>query len=339
MIKFLGVKFNVIPNKAHFNFFDLFNSAIKNASEAIKTAVGTLAVDLDTLFIEEKNCATWVKKSDLTIKIEEADKKLDNSYTELRKIINSFIYSSNEQVRSAAVHTYDMLESYGNVNSKSYNQQAGCLKAIIINISAGGSCANDIMILSVPAPAIGTIIIEIKANLSNFENLLNQRDIKKKEKPPRPFKKVRRDIDIVYHKITEKINSSADTETDPSFVELIMLFNEKIDAINKSYQRTRYDIADSEPEQIPEQYFTGEKVTPNTKVYYKTEHKGTVLLAIGTDYDVRYRKNKNVGIATLIIHGIGGYKGKKSITFAIKRRTSDVDPEPKVIEEKSAAEE
>ena len=42
-----------------------------------------------------------------------------------------------------------------------------------------------------------------------------------------------------------------------------------------------------------------------------------VALALGTDYSVSYRNNKNIGIATVTITGMGSYTGTVERQFAI----------------------
>lgn len=63
---------------------------------------------------------------------------------------------------------------------------------------------------------------------------------------------------------------------------------------------------------IPDQPYTGKKITPALTVTYN----GVVLTA-GTDYTISYSSNKNIGTATAKITGKNQYKDTKSITFKI----------------------
>lgn len=68
---------------------------------------------------------------------------------------------------------------------------------------------------------------------------------------------------------------------------------------------------------VPDQEYTGEAVTPPVTVTYKNNGKETVLKA-GSNYTIDYVNNKNVGTASVIITGMGNYKGAKRINFKIK---------------------
>ena len=64
---------------------------------------------------------------------------------------------------------------------------------------------------------------------------------------------------------------------------------------------------------IPNQTYTGKEIIPEFTVKYKGKE-----LTRDEDYAVvRYENNKNVGTATIVIEGRGGYAGTRKITFKI----------------------
>lgn len=64
---------------------------------------------------------------------------------------------------------------------------------------------------------------------------------------------------------------------------------------------------------IPDQAYTGKPITPDVAITY-----GGTTLVKGTDYNLTYANNINVGKATVTINGIGLYAGqKKEMTFNI----------------------
>lgn len=67
--------------------------------------------------------------------------------------------------------------------------------------------------------------------------------------------------------------------------------------------------------QIADQTYTGKNITfseAQLKVYY-----GLTELKLGTDYTIKYKNNKAVGTATIIVTGKGNYTGKETTTFNI----------------------
>ena len=63
---------------------------------------------------------------------------------------------------------------------------------------------------------------------------------------------------------------------------------------------------------VKAQTYTGEEICPEITV----TDKKTVLIK-GTDYEVEYRNNVAVGTATIVLRGLGDYKGEKQIPFKI----------------------
>ena len=58
--------------------------------------------------------------------------------------------------------------------------------------------------------------------------------------------------------------------------------------------------------------YTGELRKPVVKV-----KDGKKVLVKGTDYTVTYKRNRNVGMAAVVIKGTGNYKGKITRNFRI----------------------
>ena len=69
------------------------------------------------------------------------------------------------------------------------------------------------------------------------------------------------------------------------------------------------DIAD-----IPDQKYTGSKVTPDLNITF-----GTRGMKKNVDYTVSYAENTEVGTATVYINGIGDFYGTVTKTFSIKK--------------------
>ena len=68
---------------------------------------------------------------------------------------------------------------------------------------------------------------------------------------------------------------------------------------------------------IADQYYTGKAITPNPEVYFN----GTRLVK-GVDYkvtvDENFGDNIKAGIGTILIQGMGNYKGTKAVSFKIR---------------------
>ena len=72
---------------------------------------------------------------------------------------------------------------------------------------------------------------------------------------------------------------------------------------------------------IPDQYYTGKAICPNVSV---KDQSGNVL-TLGTDYNLEYKNNTDVGTATVIVKGIGKYAGQsKTLNFKIVLNNGNV---------------
>lgn len=64
-----------------------------------------------------------------------------------------------------------------------------------------------------------------------------------------------------------------------------------------------------------EYYYTGKVIKPLPKIIYNNK-----CLTKGKDYTLTYKKNKEIGTATIVIKGKGSYYGKKEFTFKIVKQ-------------------
>lgn len=75
-------------------------------------------------------------------------------------------------------------------------------------------------------------------------------------------------------------------------------------------------------DKIEKQTFTGGEITVDDLGVYADANKNEKLIK-GTDYDIIYKNNINVGTATAIIYGLGDYGNTKTISFKIAAKPLD----------------
>ena len=81
-----------------------------------------------------------------------------------------------------------------------------------------------------------------------------------------------------------------------------------------NYEITKKDLADSDVSlsgDIADQTYTGEEIEPS----FTLKYNGHVLT--NDDYSTIYKNNVNAGTASIVLQGIGNFKGSKTITFNI----------------------
>lgn len=88
-----------------------------------------------------------------------------------------------------------------------------------------------------------------------------------------------------------------------------------LETLKTAKQDTKKDIKELAIESISDYDYTGSEIKP--KVIIKD---GNIILKENTDYTVTYINNIEVGKTSVIIKGIGGYKGTVTKTFNIKNK-------------------
>jgi hypothetical protein len=310
MVKFIALIFSFLPNEAHYRFFEQVIIALGKSGTAVRNALGTLIATINALFVEETACIEWYVKSAFTALIAAANQRLDHALTGMKALVNATRYNANPTVAAAAERLHIMLKSYGDVAKKPYLQEAGAVRAILVHLS--GDCAADAQTVG-----LSVWITELTAAYTEFNTLIGQREAQTLQKPKKPFPVVRREIEDVWHQIVILVDAGAALNTSPDFATLINSLNPEIESLNREFHRVRHDIAHSQPAPIPEQYYTGQPITPIPASVLFVTPEETVKLELGKDYNVSYRNNVEVGNADCTFHGKGSYKGHKTVTFVI----------------------
>jgi hypothetical protein len=292
----------------------MVNNALSGASQALVAALGTLIALFGAAVAEEKKWMEWVKQTVLTKQIQEADRRMDRALTALRMQVRTLKYSATQGMAEVADRVYAMLQTYGKVTRKPYEEQEGDVLTILEQLQSGGAYYNDASVLGITA-----LVSELQNAFTLFRQLLKQRDEKELLKPETPFPEVRRNIEKIYYQIVDIIDAGARLNASPDYAAFINGLNPEIERLNGEFDPVRHDISDSEPAPIPPQQYTGRPLTPAPDVLYQTPHDGTVHLELGKDYNLAYRNNTEVGNAECIIRGKGKFRGSKTVTFIIVR--------------------
>ena len=79
------------------------------------------------------------------------------------------------------------------------------------------------------------------------------------------------------------------------------------------------DISSANVSSVKDQIYTGKKTTPGVTVKYNEK-----MLAEGKDYTLSFRNNKKIGVATILISGMGDYTGETTKTFNIIPETVNI---------------
>ncbi|MDR0729334.1 MAG: DUF6261 family protein [Prevotellaceae bacterium] len=311
MKKLLTIHFGSLPLAAHFNYVTKFVLLLASAGEAVQTAIAALLPTLNQWLEKEKKALQWVYKSALTEKIAEADRRLDHALAAINAGVKLALYSLDADTRAAASRLQIMLKEYGRVAHQSYDEESGNVRILIGQLT--GLYAADVITVG-----LTDWVIELQAASAEFEALLRERETEQIERPELPAQTIRRNVDKAYHQIEDVLDAGSTLGASPDFGAFIDLMNPDIERTNAEFHKAKHNMAQAQPAPIPPQPHTGALVTPTPDVYYAIAGAEPVKLALGNDYNLTYKNNKEVGTAECTIHGKGQYTGSKTITFIIE---------------------
>jgi hypothetical protein len=311
MKKLRALPFKFLPNAAHFGFCAQVNDELLKAGAALLTALGDLPAQFKARLDKEWAQFEWLKKSTITAQIAKANRRMDRALAALNTQVRALEYNLAPNIAGAAHTLRLMLKNYGYVYNKPYDEAEGDMRLILAQLA--DTYAPDVALLGLDAH-----VAELQAALAEFQQFTAQREVQSLQKPDETSAAVRRDIEAVYHQIGARVNAGAILNLAPDFAAFIDALNPYIEHLNNEFHRVRHNIAGATLAPIPTQRYTGELLTPTPDVHFDTPKDGTRKLTLGKDYNLTYKRNKNVGNAELTIHGKGAYKGHKTTTFFIE---------------------
>jgi hypothetical protein len=294
-------------NDAHYEFMAFFKDLMISFDFVQFLTAEWCDIFMDQ-FNKEEKLVDLVRKSIFTQQIVEADKRVDNGVTGLKSAINAYLYGYDPNKKLMAQILMNRLKIVGNITEKSYEDEAGGIRKLILDFE--GEYAGQIETLGLAA-----WVMEIKVAELEFKQLMKLRDAERSKLLDENLKDVRENIDISYLKIIDIVNSAATIDKSGKYDEFIKQLNTQVIYFNEhaAHRKSKKDIADTVAETVPPQKYTGKPIIiiPNL-----TDADGNDLV-FTVNFSVRFKNNTEVGNAKIIITGIRNYKGKKEIGFDI----------------------
>lgn len=286
---------------------------------AVQTLVAPFYDSFAELLDREKQGINVMQKSDYTLQIAEADRRIDRTLVGMRKIIMAALHHFDPAVVEAARSLRNRLEAFGNIVRKAYEVKIPDVNILISDFRS------DKYATKVALAGLTPWINELQSAETAFEHLIVLRNTESAQKPRERLRSIKNRLSVTYRHIAGYINAAVTLENATAapgtYGEFIAELNVEIAYFNRyTHHHARRDIGAGghcTVESIPGQPCTGKAVTPLPTVCYREEGKPDAELVFARDFTVTYRNNVNPGMADLIIHGKGAYRGQKKITFTI----------------------
>ena len=171
----MNLKSGRLRNEEHFQFQTEFTGLVVRFTPSALGIDASYAI-YEPLRVSEADAIDVIRKSAVTDEITNADNKRDNTFSGLRNTVEGATSHFIPKKREAANRIQIVLDHFGNINAKTYNEQTAAVKTMITDLNNDYSA-------DVAALDLQDWITELQANNNAFEELMSDRDRKLLEKP------------------------------------------------------------------------------------------------------------------------------------------------------------
>ena len=236
----LNAKLPRFTNEEHFQFQTEFKGLVD------KYTPETLNIDAAwTVYVpaynKEDGTLNVIRKNPLTSDSSGADDWRDALGTGLFYTVKGAMYHYSAAKREAAKRVLVVIENYGNINRKSYDEQTAAINSMVKDLQTG--YADDIATLG-----LEKWVTELASANKAFEELMQKRYEAEAEKPQYTMKTAREEVDEAYRTITERIGALIIVNGEEAYAGFVNELNERIERYNNAVSR-RYGRNEKEDEQ------------------------------------------------------------------------------------------
>lgn len=198
-MKIEALKTSNLRNEEHYQFQTEFKALVEQFTPITLGIEAAFAAYLP-LYANETEALDIITKSAVTDEIANADNLRDSTYRGLCDTVKGASNHFSDKKREAATRIQIVLDHFGNINTKTYDEQTAAIKSLIADLN--GQYADDVATLR-----LDEWLTELQANNNAFEALMNERYTDDAGKTQLRMKQVRKEVDSAYKTITIRIDA------------------------------------------------------------------------------------------------------------------------------------
>jgi hypothetical protein len=310
-----------LRNETHVEFHTGFNNLVTKYDPE-KLGIKSPYDVYRPLYEEELATLDIILKSGYTPDIGVLDEERDRLYRGFADTIKGYRNHFDPGKRQAAAKLEIILDHYGNIARKSIYDETAAIEDLHTELLKQEN------FLHIATLGLGEWLGQLTQVNRNLQGLLMNRVDDVAKRPGINMRDIRREVDKAFRLILDLLEVQVRTgsaDVNQAFIDELNVWMTTYKDILAQEAGHRHPIRDLGAgdhcviEPVDTQAYTERAVTPIPKVHYRKEGQPTLHLAFAKDFTVTYKNNVNVGMADLIVHGKGEYKGKKSTTFMIAR--------------------
>jgi hypothetical protein len=205
-----------LRNEEWFQFYTEFKEIIEERFPGTLNIEALFATFL-ILYANANETLEIIRKSATTEQLAEADTTRDIVFRGFYNAVQSALYHFDAMKRAAAKRLQVVLDHYGNIGRKSYDEETAAITNLLQDFTS--AYASDIALLG-----LGDWLAQLDADNKAFRNLMKTRYTEDAGKTDLRMKDVRKDTDRIYRDIIDRIEAlmliNGETEYAPFVKEL-----------------------------------------------------------------------------------------------------------------------
>lgn len=240
---------NNLRNEEHYKFHLDF-TALVNQFTVNALGIETLWPPYQTTFDVEAFALNVVRGSVLTDELFDADAGRDDISSGLAGTIKSALNHFNPEMRAAATRLNLLLDTYGNIATKPYDQETAAITKLVSELE--GPYAADVATLGV-----GGWVEELKNRNNAFDSLKNMRYDENTAKPQQNLRLARLETDKAYRAVVKRINALIEVNGEQAYSGFVNEINQRIEnyqvILAQRQGRNAKEAETKSKEQVPNQ--------------------------------------------------------------------------------------
>ena len=224
-MKITAIDNTKLRNEEHYQFQTDFKGLVeKNTPAALGIAVQFTAYL--PLYANEGEALNVIRRSAVTDDLTDADILRDSTFRGVTDAVKAATHHFEASVRAAAARLQVVLDTYGNIAKKPYDEETAAITSLIAELRTG--YAADVSTLGISA-----WIDELDRNNIAFDALKKERYTQDAERTQLKMKETRVAVDQCYHEIVERINALIIVNGAAAYGSFVNELNARIDAYNQ----------------------------------------------------------------------------------------------------------
>lgn len=223
-MKIIKLKSEKLRNNQHFQFHTEFNELL------VRFVPQTLGVEeayavYQPLLNNEAQAVDVIQKSPLTVDVADADHSRDQINSGFCETVSGACKHFDPLKKEAAKHILVVLDHFGNIGEKPYEEQSAATSNLIRDLET--NYADDLATLELQG-----WLAALKSSNNRFIELSKERYTSNAGKTQLKMKEVRKNIEVAYRNITDRIDALALINGSETYAPFIKELNKRIQKYN-----------------------------------------------------------------------------------------------------------